>query len=406
MSEKGQVNPEIEKIKDFVNDKRLDDAVKIIALYLGDANDNNYLNRLEDVIETLLNLHGGHTVIKSLIEKLIIDLPSLLENLSKRDSVLRYSFLLLLKSICETECNLFLPFSEELLNSEDPNVREAYLQLIIFMASGEQSVDDESLIKTISLKLDDPKEFVVEKAVQALKTIGKNNPSLITRIITNKAKEDPENERLTNVVDSILKAIVSVEKIDEIVEEENEEEVLEKQEEEIKDKEIELKKKEIEIKKKKLELEEKEKQLEEKLIQEKEKTLKEKEELIAQEIKIPKEIPVEDLPKKVKKIIKKEEEEILDKEFELKKKDLEIKKKKLDLELKEKELEEIQIQEKEKALKIKEELLAKESELSQVEIELTQKKIEEKEQKLREEEQKRAEDKLKDIEKKVDEEKK
>ena len=128
MSEKKQENPEISKIKDFMKDERFDDVVNIIALYLGDATDEDYLDRLEDIIETLMLLHGGRTVLRFLIERLIIDIPSLLENLSKRDSVLRYSFLLLLKSMCENECDLFLPYSENLLNSEDPNVREADLQ--------------------------------------------------------------------------------------------------------------------------------------------------------------------------------------------------------------------------------------------------------------------------------------
>jgi len=113
MAKNNQNNPEIIKIKDFVKDDRLDDAVKIIALYLGDSNQDNYLNRLENIIEMLLSLIGGRIVLRFLIEQLIIDIPSLLENLSKRDSVLRYSFLLLLKTHCENECDLFLPHSED-----------------------------------------------------------------------------------------------------------------------------------------------------------------------------------------------------------------------------------------------------------------------------------------------------
>ena len=84
---------EISQIKDFVNDGRFDDAVQIIALYIGDATEEEYLDRLEDIIETLLTLHGGRTVLRFLMENLIIDIPSLLENLSKKDSVLRYTFL-------------------------------------------------------------------------------------------------------------------------------------------------------------------------------------------------------------------------------------------------------------------------------------------------------------------------
>lgn len=407
MSEKDQKNPEITKIEDFVKDSRIDDAVKIIALYLGDSTQENYIERLEDIIEMLLSLHSGQTVLRFLIEQLVIDIPSLLENLSKRDSVLRYSFLLLLKTMCEQECSIFLPYSEDLLSSEDPNVREAILQLIIFMAGGENKIEDDSLIGKIADTLTDEKEFVVEKGVQALKIIGKNNPSSVTKIITNKVKENPENEELRRVVDIVLKSIVTVEKIDELVEdsEKNEitdKELIEKEEAEIIDKELELKKKEIEIKKKKLELEEKEKEIEKKIIQEKEKTLKLKEEIIEQESKEQPDIETDEIPKKVKKQLKKEESEILDKEILLKKKDLEIKKKKLDLEFKEREIEELAIIEKEKTLKLKEELIEKESELSQVEIELHQKKIEEKERKILEGELERAEDKIKDLEKEAE----
>lgn len=404
MNEKDQNNPEITKIKDFVKDGRIDDAVKIIALYLGDSTKEDYIERLEDIIEMLLLLHGGQTVLRFLIEQLIIDIPFLLENLSKRDSILRYSFLFLLKTICEQECSIFLPHSEDLLSSEDPNVREAILQLIIFMAGGENEIEDELLIGKIADTLTDEKEFVVEKGVQVLKIIGRNNPSLVTKIISLKVKENPENKELKKVVDIILKAVVTVEKIDELVEESEKKELtvkelIEKEEAEIIDKELELKKKEIEIKKKKLELEEKEKEIEEKIILEKEKTLKLKEEIIEQESKEQPDLDTDAIPKKVKKQLKKEESEILDKEILLKKKNLEIKKKKLELEFKEREIEELAIIEKEKTLKLKEKLIEKESELSLVEIELHQKKIEEKERKILEGELERAEEKIKNLEK-------
>lgn len=407
MNEKDQNNPEITKIKDFVKDGRIDDAVKIIALYLGDSTKEDYIERLEDIIEMLLLLHGGQTVLRFLIEQLVIDIPFLLENLSKRDSILRYSFLFLLKTICEQECSIFLPHSEDLLSSEDPNVREAILQLIIFMAGGENEIEDELLIGKIADTLTDEKEFVVEKGVQVLKIIGRNNPSLVTKIISLKVKENPENKELKKVVDIILKAVVTVEKIDELVEESERKELtvkelIEKEEAEIIDKELELKKKEIEIKKKKLELEEKEKEIEEKIILEKEKTLKLKEEIIEQESKEQPDLDTDAIPKKVKKQLKKEESEILDKEILLKKKNLEIKKKKLELEFKEREIEELAIIEKEKTLKLKEKLIEKESELSLVEIELHQKKIEEKERKILEGELERAEEKIKNLEKEAE----
>ncbi|MFW9773422.1 MAG: hypothetical protein ACFFBY_11055 [Promethearchaeota archaeon] len=404
MSEKEQENPEILKIKDFIKDERFDDASKIIALYLGDSTDEDYLDRLEDIIETLLTLHGGRTVLRFLIEQLIIDIPSLLENLSKRDSVLRYSFLLLLKSICENEQDLFFPFSEDLLDSEDPNVREADLQLIIFMAGGDTPLENESLINKIAEKLSDQKDFVVEKAIQALKAIGKNNPSMVTKVIKNYAKQNPEDDKIKTSVDNILKSIVSIEKIEEIVEDEgkeiSEKQKLEDEETEIIDREIELKKKELELKKKKLELEQREKELEEKIIIEKDQALKMKEEIIDKEMLIRSEKELADIPKKIKKKIQKEESEILDKEIELRQKELELKKKKLELDSKEKEIQELEILKKEEMLKRREELIQKESQLSVVELELQQKKIEEQKQKIVEDELKRMEKRIKDLEEK------
>jgi hypothetical protein len=413
MNDNDKESVEITQIKDFVNDGRFDDAVKIIALYIGDSSKDDYINRLENILEILMTLHGGRTVLRFLIENLVIDIPSLLENLSKRDSVLRYTFLLLLKTICEEESDLFLPYSEGLIKSEDPNVREAALQMLIYMAGGDACIEDESLIKTILIKLTDDKDFVVEKAVQALKSIGEGCPKIMTKVLKDYAKEItdiPENEDIKKLIDQILKAIVSVDKIEEIVEEDikkvtleekkkiedsesisvEKDEVLEKEETEILDKEFELKKKELEIKKKKLELEEKEKEIEEKVIQKKEEVLKLKEEILEKESEIG-----ETIEKKIPKKLKKKEEEIIDKEIELKKKDLEIKKKKIELEEKEKELEEKEIQEREKALKIKEELMEREKELSQVELELKQKSIEKKQQKIQEEEMKRVEEELK-----------
>ncbi|MFW9828478.1 MAG: HEAT repeat domain-containing protein [Candidatus Thorarchaeota archaeon] len=394
---------EINQIKDFVSDGRFDDATQTIALYIGDATEKEYLDRLEAVIETLLTLHGGRTVLRFLIENLVIDIPSLLENLSNRDPVLRFTFLLLLKTICEEECDLFLPYSEDLINSDIPNVREAALQLLIYMAGGDATLDDESLIKSILLRLNDEKDFVVEKAIQALKTIGEKSPKLMTNILKNYAKEiveTAENEDIKDNIDEILKSIVSVDKIEEIVEEakkeplkvvsESSESLLEREEAEIIDKELELKKKELEIKKKKLELEEKEKKIQEKVVQKKEEVLKLKEEILEKESDIG-----EEIEKKIPKKLKKKEEEIRDKELELKKKDLEIKKKQLEIEEKEKELEEKEILEREKTLKLKEELIKKEEELSRVELELKQKSLEQKEQKIKEEEQKRIQEELK-----------
>ncbi len=403
----------MEKIKEMITEGKIDAVVDKIAIYLNLSTEENYIERLENIFETVSLAQGGRTVIRFLIEHLVIDVPSLLENLSKKDSLLRYSFLLLLREIAENEQDLLIPHSNDLLNSEDPNVREAFLQLIIFIAGGDKGIEDESILEIITSRLSDEKDFVVEKAIQALKTIGNKSPSIVTRVLKEFSKKCSENDELIKNIDIVLKSIVTVEKIEEIVEiVEKEESKIEKPVEELVEKEKELESKEIELKVKEKELDDKEAELEKKEILsdfdlkkiEKEKQLTEKEiELTEKEIELKekeKEIKLEiegkkDIKKLPKKLVK-EEVKILDKEIELKKKDLEIKKKKLEIEEKEKELEEIKVIEKEKTLKIKEELIQKEKELDQVEIELKKKTIEEKERKIKEDEAKRIKERLND----------
>lgn len=402
----------MEKVKKMTTEGKIDAVVQEIAKYLDQSNEENYIDRLENILETISSVIGGKTVIRFLLENSIINIPTLLQNLSKRDNLLRYSILLQLKTIVEEESDFFLPHSVELLESVDPNVREAFLQLMLFIVGGDKELDDEKLLELIASKLVDDRDFVIEKAIQTLKAVGKKNPSIITRILKKYTQECSENKELKERIDDILKSIVTVEKIEEIVEEEEPkpekpvEELIEK-EKELESKEIELKEKEKELENKEVELEvkeilssfdltqtEKEKQLKEKEfeLKEKEIELKEKEKKIELEEKIDKQI----LPKK---LIKKEAA-IIEKEIELKKKDLEIKKKKLELEEKEKELDAIEIMEKQKALKIKEELIQREKKLEQVEIDLKKKAIEEKEKKIIEEEAKRMKEKMTETEKK------
>jgi hypothetical protein len=274
---------EIEAIKELVNKGEFDRAVERIRKYLEDTDKKESLNKLEDILEAILSIHGGKTVLRFLIEQKIIDIPSLLENLSKRDSVLRYSFLLLLKPIVEVESDLFLPYIVDLLNSEDPNVKEAALQLVIFIIGGDKEITDGEKIQVIASKLSDEKDFVTEKATQALTLMGKKNPSMITKHLTKYAEQNPEEEELKKNIDQILKSIVSVEKLDEIVEDEkpdekvSEETSFEEKKKEIEEKKKQLQEKGLELELKKLELKQVELELKEKELTQKEQEIKRKE---------------------------------------------------------------------------------------------------------------------------------
>lgn len=399
----------MEKIQQIVKEGRIDDAVKEIGKYLNESTEENYIERMENIIETILRELAGKTVLRFLIEHVIIDIPYLLNNLSKKDSLLRYSFLLILKTMCENEADLFLPYTEELLNSEDPNVREAQLQLLIFIEGGDKDIEDEELLLNITKRLNDEKEFVANKAIQLLKIIGKETPSLITKILTSFLKEYPDNEVLMENIDNVLKSIVTAEKIDEIIEEEGESEVITKAKtEKEKEKKVDLgiNKEEVMEKKEKMQVskdltQESEEflsgeKIKEAAIEKKQSEISRKTiELAQKEKKV-----IEETEERIKEEeLAREEKEIKYKKLELKKKELELKKKELELEAKEKELEEKKLEEKEKALRQKEELLEKETMLSQVELELKQKAIEEKEKKIKEEEKKRNLQRLEEVEK-------
>ncbi|MHA1724032.1 MAG: HEAT repeat domain-containing protein [Promethearchaeota archaeon] len=382
---------EMEDIQEIVKEGRIDDAVKKIGEYLNQSTEEDYIERMENVIETILKELAGRTVLRFLIEHLIIDIPYLLKHLSKKDSFLRYSFLLLLKSMCENEADLFFPYAEELLNSEDPNVREALLQLLIFIEGGNTKIEDEKLLMNIGECLNDEKDFVVNKAIQLLKIIGNKSPSLITRMLTNYLKNHPDNDALKEKIDNILKAIVSVEKIDEILEEEpktKEEELIEEEVGKIEHTPQAIEEKEEEEKIIKIEEETK------KTMTQSEETIVAKKDIVSSDKK-EREIKDEQVPDLKSDELKQREQEIKEKELELKKKELELKKKKLEIEAKEKALEEKELKEKEEALRHKEELLEREKMLAQVELELKKKELEDKERKLVEQEKKRIEEKLK-----------
>lgn len=333
-----------ENILQLIEEEKFQSAVEAIYEYLNFEHED-YINRLEILIKKLSHIaKKGAVVIRTLI-------PKLLKNLAIKDDVLRYAFVLALKPICEMEYEIILPFAKELLKSEDPNVKEGMLQLINFIANV-YKIENKDLIKLILEKLSDEQEFVQTKAIQALKSIGKNNPINLEEVILESCKLADDNFK--EKCDNVLKTLTSVKDLEEKDIEKRELAVKEK---ELEEREIEIKKEELEFKEK--ELEDKVKALKDKVVDEK---LEQKEKILA------------------------------DKERELKEKELELKEK-------EKQLEEKSLEVKEELLEKKKELVEKEKELSQAELELKEKELKEKELDIREKEKQRIKKSLKKVEK-------
>ena len=342
----------MEKILELIDEEKFQSAVEAIYEYLNEEH-VDYINRLEILMEKLSHIaKKGAVVIKTIT-------PKLLKNLAIKDDVLRYAFLLALKPICEMDYEIILPFAKELLKSEDPNVREGMLQLINFIANV-YKIEDRDLIILILEKLSDEKEFVQTKAIQALKSIGKNNPTNLEEVVLETCKLADDNFK--EKCDNILKSLTSVKDL--------EEKDIEKRELVAKEKKLE--EREIEIKKEELTYKEKE-------IEDKEKALKDK---------------------AVSGKLEQKEKILADKERELKEKALELKEKELKVVEKEKQLDEKSLEVKEELLEKKMDLVEKEKELSQTELELKEKELKEKENKVKEKEKQRIKKSLKKLEKK------
>ena len=327
---------ELEMILQLIEEEKFQSAVEEISEYLS-VEHENYINRLEILIEKLSQIaKKGAVVIRTLI-------PTLLKNLDIKDDVLRYAFVLALKPICEKEYETILPFAKEILNSDDPNVREGMLQLINFITNV-YKIEDNDLIKLILEKLSDDHEFIQTKTIQTLKSIGKNNPTIVESVILEACK-DEEDEIFKEKCDNVLKSLTSVKDLEEKDIEKRELAVKEK---ELEEREIEIIKEELEYKEK--ELEDKEKVLKEKALDEK---LEQKEKVLAE------------------------------KERELKEKELEIKEKKLEVKEEEEKLEEKKLKVKEKLLEKEKELVEKEKVLTQAELDLKKKELKEKEKEVK-----------------------
>ncbi len=328
----------MEKILELIKEEKFQSAVEAIYEYL-DEEHKDYINRLEILIEKLSHIaKKGAVVIRTII-------PKLLKNLEIKDDVLRYAFVLALKPICELEYEIILPFAKELLKSENPNVKEGMLQLINFIANV-YKIEDKDLIKLILEKLSDEQEFVQTKAIQTLKSIGKNNPTNLEEVILDACKLADDNFK--EKCDNVLKSLTFVKDLEEKDIEKRE---LAAKEKVLEEREIEIKKEELEFKEK--ELEDKEKALLDKVVDDE---LEQKEKILA------------------------------DKERELKGKELELEEKSLEV--------------KEELLEKKKELVEKEKELSHAELDLKEEELKEKEHEVREKEKQRIKKTLNKVEKK------
>ncbi|MHA1821937.1 MAG: hypothetical protein ACTSU2_16295 [Promethearchaeota archaeon] len=317
----------MEEIFKLIEEQKIQKAIELIqANLVKEPIDEEFI---EQLINNLSRLYAKSKVIlKSL-------LPNLLKLIGIKNDVLRYSLLLDLKPVCESDPEMILTFSSEYLNSSNPNEREGMLQLLTFTASAHPEIFEDKLEEFIKY-IGDKEEYVQKKAMDLLKTLGKTYPTRIEKGLVDYISNITDLKIRENA-DNVIKTLVNIKQLED---------------QEIEKKKLELSKKVLDEKEKKVEMEE---------TKLKEEEIKKREELLR--IKQKKKEKIESLKEKEKKLI--------EKEVELKEKELRLKEAQLMIDEKKKELEEERI-------KREAEILEKERELSQkkAELELVKKEFE------------------------------
>jgi hypothetical protein len=331
----------------LLDEDKIQSAIDKIKAKLNEKQDS------AEFIEQLINNLNRLSAKSNLIMRTLF--PELIKLISIDNDVLRYSLVLSLKSVCESEPALLLPYSRDLLMSKNANAREGILQLLTF-AAGTNPDEVKSFMGDAINMLQDEKDFVQNRAVSLLKVLGNKFSIDIEKKLVSFA-QDTNNIAVRTNVEKVLKELVDLKKLEQ----------------------GDFEKKQIEVQKK--ELDEKEKTVSQTEVKMKEESLQNK------EIELQK-----------KEVLKEKEKELIAKELALKERDLQLKEAKLLVEEKEKEIEEQKIRQKVVLLEKEQEMQQKQVELEKVKKELELKEIEKKKNAIIEEEQKRIDERLENME--------
>ncbi len=309
---------------------------------------------VEDLINHLNKLNEKSEIIFKTI------FPSLLKLIGIDNDVLRYSLLLSLKSLSESDPEFIVPFAKEYLSSKNGNAREGMIQLLTFAANTDPKkvkslIDDGQIIELLA----DKDDFVQKKTIDLLRAVGKKYALDIEKKLIERV-QSTTNKILKDNAEKVLKSLVDIKKL--------ESEGLEK--------------KQLEVKVKVLES--KEKQVTEEEVKIKEDEIRTREVIVS--------IKKESEMKNYEIIAK--EKELIEKEQALKVKTLNLKEADLILKEKEKEIEAEKIRHKADQLEKEIEITRKRAELDIVKKELEIKEIEKEKQDIIKEEKKRLKERL------------
>ena len=347
----------MEEVFRLLDEKEIHKAIEYIYEKLKEKNSKGEF--VEDLINHLNKLNEKSEIIIKTI------FPSLLKLIGIENDVLRYSLLLSLKSLSESDPEFIVPFAKEYLNSKNGNAREGMIQLLTFAANSDPKrvktlIDDGQIIDLLA----DKDDFVQKKTIDLLKAVGKKFALDIEKKLIERV-QSTTNDILKENAEKVLKALVDIKKLE--------------------SEELEKKQLEVEVKV----LEDKEKQVTEEEVKIKAEKIRKREVIVS--IEKESEISSNEFIEK--------EKQLIEKERALKVKELNLKEADLMLKEKEKEIEAEKIRNKAVQLEKEIELTRKRAELNKVKKELEIKEIEKETEEIINEEKKRLKERLHKISK-------
>ena len=327
----------MEEIFTLLEEDKTQEAIDRILERLGMEGNDEFVEKL---IHSLNRINAEYTgVIKAIYAQL-------LKLIGIENDVLRYSLVLSLKTLFEQDPLLIIPFAKEYLSSENANTRESIVQLLAFAANAHPN-ETKSLLDSVIPLLADEKDFVQNKTIEFLKTLGKHcNLEVEERIM--EFLKSTTDEKTHENAETVLKGFVSVKHLEsEELEKKHLEiqiKVLDKKEKDVTEEEVKLKQEEIKKREEEV-AHQKERKEQDELYDQKKKELEEKEQALRE-----KEIALKEARLKVEEKEKEIQEEIIKQKAEMLEQEMEINKKRIELEKAEKELELKALEEKERTI--------------------------------------------------------
>jgi len=318
----------MEEIFSLLTQQRTQEATNRILQRLSEQNNNEFI---ENFIHSLNRLTNEYITVSKAIY------PSVLKLIGIENDMLRYSLVLSLKILVEQDPSLIIPYSKEYLTSPNANSREGMLQLLSFAANAHPNEIKPLLDMVVGL-LADPMDFVQNKAMEFLNTLGKHCKLEVEEKILEFLKSTSDEKTHQNA-EKVLKEIVNIKDLEsEAMDKKHleiQKKVLDKKEQDITQEEVKLKQEEIKKREEEV-AHQKERKEQEEIYTQKKKELEKKEEALRErelELKIAR-ILVEEKEKDVQEEIIKQKADILEQELEINRKRAELQKAEKEIELK------------------------------------------------------------------------